>query len=73
MSGTYEAKDDSGKLTRVAERKSDKHPEFDGEFKIRCPHCSNALLGWISGWARETKDGRKYLGLAFKHRQKREG
>ena len=68
-----QAKEDSGTLERVADRKSDKHPEFEGEFKIRCPHCGGAALGWVKAWVRERKEGGgKYFALAFKHRQRRE-
>ena len=67
----YQPKEDSGQLARVPDRKSDKHPEFEGEFKVRCPHCGAGLLGWVKAWVREAKDGTKYFSLAFKHRQKR--
>lgn len=68
---TWQAKEDSGTLARVEDRKSDKHPEFEGEYKLRCPHCGGAVLGWVKAWVREAKTGGKYFSLAFKHRQKR--
>ena len=71
----YQPKEDSGNLFKIPaeERKSDKHPEYEGEFKVRCPHCNAALLGWVKAWVREAKTGAKFFSLAFKHRQKREG
>jgi hypothetical protein len=67
--GKFEPKDDTGNLWRVEERKSEKHPEYEGEFKLRCPHCAKAQLGWVKGWVREAKNGKKFFSLAFKHRQ----
>jgi beta-lactamase class D len=70
---TYQPKEDSGNLFKIPadERKSDKHPEYEGEFKTRCPHCQQSSIGWVKGWIREAKNGSKYFSLAFKHRQKR--
>ena len=70
---TYQPKEDSGNLYRISaeDRKSDKHPEYEGEFKTRCPHCQQSSIGWVKAWVREAKNGSKYFSLAFKHRQKR--
>ena len=68
---SFEPKDDTGQLFKNEKRESDRHPEYEGEFKIRCPHCSGSLLGWVKGWVREAKTGDKYFSLAFKHRQGR--
>jgi hypothetical protein len=64
---TYE---NSGNLSRVPDRKSDKHPEFEGEFSITCPHCSGTASGWVKAWVKE-KAGSKFFSLAFKMKQKR--
>lgn len=71
----FEPKEDSGQLFKVApeDRKSDKHAEYDGEFKIRCPHCQQASVGWIRGWIREAKNGSKYFAFSFRHRTSRGG
>ncbi len=72
MAEKYEPKEDSGNLFKVDDVKSEKHPGYEGEFKIRCPHCQQAQLGWVKAWVREAKTGAKYFSLAFKHRQKRD-
>lgn len=66
----YVPKDDTAQLFRQAERKTDTSPEYEGEFKIRCPHCGQGLLGWLKAWVRTTKRNDKYFSIAFKHRQK---
>lgn len=68
---TFDPREDSATMFRVEDRKSDRHPEFEGEFKIRCPHCQQASTGWIKAWVKEAKNGRKFFGFAFKHRQSR--
>ena len=72
---TYEAKENSGNLFRLAdeERKSDKHPQYEGEFKIACPHCNGASGGWVKAWIKEAKTGNKFFSLAFKFKQARSG
>lgn len=69
---SFEAKEDSGNLFKVPELKSEKHPPYEGEFKVRCPHCGQASLGWVKAWVREAKSGSKFFSLAFKHRQKKD-
>lgn len=70
--GGYEPKEDSATLFKVKERQSEKHPEYEGEFKVRCPHCEKASIGWIKAWVREAKNGGKYFSISFKHRQRRD-
>ena len=65
----FEPKEDTGNLWKVDDRKSEKHAEYSGEFKVRCPHCGRGLLGWLNAWVNEAKDGRKYFKISFKHRQ----
>lgn len=67
---SFEPKDDTAQLFKNEKRESDKHPEYEGEFKIRCPHCAGAQLGWIKAWVREAKNGKKFFSIAFKHRRK---
>jgi hypothetical protein len=67
----FEPREDSGNLFRVEDRKTDNHPEFEGEFKVRCPHCQQASAGWISSWVRESRAGKKYFSISFKHRKPR--
>lgn len=69
---SYEAKEDSGNLFKVDNPKSDWHPPYEGEFKVRCPHCEKASIGWLKAWVREAKNGGKYFSISFKHRQRRD-
>tara|TARA_R110000868_G_scaffold290385_2_gene550581 strand:+ start:1297 stop:1527 length:231 start_codon:yes stop_codon:yes gene_type:complete len=72
MSGKYEQKDNSGNLFRIPEEdiKSDKHPQYEGEFKTICPHCNAPATGWVKGWIKEAKTGSKFFSLAFKFKTK---
>lgn len=70
---SYEPKDNTGNLFRVMERQSDKHPEYEGEFKIACPHCNGQAGGWVKAWVRDAKNGAKFFSLAFKFKQRMGG
>ncbi len=71
---SFEQRDDSGNLFKIKEedRKSEKHPQYEGEFKILCPHCQKTTSGGVKGWIKEAKTGAKFFSLAFKHKGKRE-
>lgn len=65
----YEARDNSGALFKVPDEKrsSETWPQYEGDFKIACPHCNATLLGWTKAWVKEGKMG-KFFSLAFKHK-----
>ena len=71
---SFEQRDDSGNLFKIKDedRKSEKHPQYEGEFKVICPHCQKATGGWVKAWIKEAKTGAKFFSLAFKHKGKRE-
>lgn len=71
---SFEQRDDSGNLFKIKDedRKSEKHPQYEGEFKVICPHCQKPTSGWVKGWIKEAKTGAKFFSLAFKHKGKRE-
>jgi hypothetical protein len=71
---SFEQRDDAGNLFRIKDEdiKSEKHPQYEGEFKVRCPHCQQATSGWVKAWIKEAKTGAKFFSLAFKHKGKRE-
>ena len=73
MAGNYVPPANSGNLFRISDedRKSEKSPEYEGEFKVLCPHCHGEALGWVKAWVKEGK-GRKFFSLAFKFREKRQ-
>ena len=59
-----EQRDDmSGALFREAEKKSDRHPDYRGKLTIR------GEVFRLSGWVKETRDGKKYLSLAVSEDQ----
>lgn len=64
----YEQRDNSGALFRIPDgkRTTEKHPEYDGDFKIVCPHCQGSFAGKTSAWVRETKAGAKFFSLSFR-------
>jgi len=72
---SYEPKDNTGNLFRIADedRKSDKHPQYEGEFKVICPHCNAPATGWVKSWIKEAKTGSKFFSLAFKFKQRTGG
>ena len=58
-------RDMSGALFREAEKKSDRHPDYRGNLTIR------GEVFRLSGWVKETRDGKKYLSLAVSEDQGR--
>lgn len=73
MKNSFEPKEDSGNLFKIKDedRKGETWPQYEGEFKVRCPHCQQASIGWVKAWIKEAKNGTKFFSLAFKHRQKK--
>lgn len=66
----FEKRDDSGALFKARkEPETERHPAYDGDFKIICPHCNATQEGWISGWVKTAKTGNKFFSLAFKHKR----
>ncbi len=56
---------DKGSLFKNKDRKSDKHPEYNGSINIQ------GVEYWLSGWVKESKkDGSKYFSLAVKPKEK---
>ncbi len=72
MKNSFEPKEDSGNLFKIKDedRKGETWPQYEGEFKVRCPHCQQASLGWVKAWVKEAKSGAKFFSLAFKFRTK---
>ena len=61
--GQNEQRDMTGALFREAEKKSDRHPDYRGKLTIR------REVFRVSGWVKETRDGKKYLSLAVSEDQ----
>lgn len=58
----YEQKDMSGALFRADKKGNEKKPDMQGQAMIE------GTAYWVSGWANVTKDGAKWLKLAFKRK-----
>lgn len=55
--------ENKGVLFRAQEKKTDKHPDYDGNITI------DGVEYWISGWARTSAKGTKFLSLSVKPKQ----
>lgn len=58
----YEQKDNTGSLFINVEKRSENFPDYSGSMKI------DGHDWWISGWKKQSKDGRTYLSLAVKRK-----
>jgi hypothetical protein len=56
---TYD-NDNKGVLFRAQEKKTDKHPDYDGNITI------DGVEYWLSGWQRTSAKGTKFLSLSIK-------
>lgn len=67
----YQQKPNTANLFRVPEEKREKDtwPEYDGEFCVECPSCKAVSKGWISGWVRESKAGKKFFSISLKFKR----
>ena len=55
----YEQKDNAGSLFKVDEKESDRHPDYTGKVMV------GGTEYRLAGWMRESKNGKRYLSLAF--------
>jgi hypothetical protein len=58
---SYEERDNSGSIFRVADKKGEKFPDYEGKAMI------DGKLKWVSMWIKEGKKG-KFYSIAFKDR-----
>jgi hypothetical protein len=58
--------DNKGVLFRAQEKKTDKHPDYDGNITI------DGVEYWLSGWMRTSAKGTKFLSLSVKPKAKPE-
>jgi hypothetical protein len=59
----FEQKDNSGSIWVNDRKEKDTHPDRSGSATI------DGRQYWVSGWLRQTKDGKPYLSLAFKPKE----
>ena len=59
----YEQRNNAGSLFMNDRKTQPNHPDYKG----------SAMIGdvemWVSGWAKESKDGKKFLSLSFSPKQ----
>lgn len=54
-----EQKQNTGVLFVVDDKKSDRHPDYNGQIDV------DGVAYWVSGWKKKSlKDGKPYLSLA---------
>lgn len=56
----YEQRDNTASLFRNTKKEQDTHPDLTGSAKIE------GREYWVSGWSKRTKDGDKWMSIAFK-------
>ena len=61
-----ENKNNSGALFKNKEKKTDKHPDYNGNIII------NDTKYFLSAWVNESKNGLKYLKLSASEEQKKQ-
>lgn len=57
---SFELKDNSGSIWPNDRKEKETHPDRTGTVKV------GGREYYISGWIKESKDGRKYMSLSFK-------
>lgn len=55
----YEQRELSGSLFKNTKKDSDRAPDYRGDCLI------NGVSLWVSGWIKETRNGDKFLSIAF--------
>lgn len=55
--------DNKGVLFHAKEKKTDKHPDYDGNITI------DGVEYWLSGWKRTSAKGTQFLSLTVKPKQ----
>lgn len=63
---TFELRDNSGSIWTNDKKEKDTHPDRTGTVMV------GGVTYWISGWIKETQQGKKYLRLAFKPKEERQ-
>ena len=59
----YEQKPNTGSLFKNDKKETDSHPAYKGSALV------DGQEYWLSAWINETKDGNRYMKLAFKAKE----
>lgn len=62
----FEQKDMTGSLFRNERKQADQHPDHQGSITVA------GVQYWISGWVKQTKDGKKYFSLSVRPKEERQ-
>lgn len=54
-----------GKVWPAKEKKTDKHPDFDGSQNVCCPKCGESTDYWVSAWRRKEGANPKAPSLSW--------
>lgn len=54
-----------GSIWPAKEKKSDKHPDFEGSQNVCCPKCNQATDYWVSAWKRKADANPKSPSLSW--------
>lgn len=68
----------TGALFRVKDKKSEKHPDYNGSLEAKCPNCNQVTPFWLSAWlkisgAKAKNPGEKFFSLAINPKEERVG
>jgi len=56
----------SGAMFKNDRKKTERHPDRQGQADIMCPECGAVTPFWVSGWLKKAKrTGQQFLSLAF--------
>lgn len=59
----YEQRDDSGSIFQNDRKTKEEQPGWKGSARI------GGVDYWVSGWVKQTQDGKKWVSLAFQEKQ----
>jgi hypothetical protein len=54
-----------GVLFKNKDKKTDRHPDYNGSAEVVCPHCGATSEHWLASWINTARSGAKYMSLIF--------
>ena len=62
----YETRDNSGRLFKNEDKKSDKHPDYSGDALI------DGQAYFMDAWLKTAESGRRWMSCSFKPKQQKQ-
>jgi hypothetical protein len=59
-----------GSIWPAKEKKTDKHPDFEGSQNVCCPKCNQATDYWVSAWRKKPDAAERAPSLTWKNKPK---